>query len=116
MTNIFMIDDIFYESHGRWDGKYKFFTKNCGSCRFYSSRADNEDRCYWGVAWKRLVVRESPKKCQYYGLPSPREKNMVGEQERKRRICKRLKESDWKPDTNKPSYYYDLAEGRWNKE
>lgn len=114
MADVFTIDDIFHESHGRWNGKYKLFTKNCGGCKYHKKVSD-EDRCYWGIAWKRLAARYNPKKCQFYNLPSPRAKAVCAEL-KSRADTSSTKKSEWKPDTSKPSYYYDLAEGRWNIE
>ncbi len=69
----------------RLDGKFsKDRTKDCGNeCMFYELIIEHgrskshpcymsgdeipvrEERCYCGVAWKKIVPTEKPRKCQY---------------------------------------------------
>ena len=49
------------ERMSRWDGNYKFLTKDCEECQHHK-KAGGEDRCYAGIAWKRLVRVEKLRK------------------------------------------------------
>ena len=49
--------------YDRWDNTHKFHTKNCVECKFY---VDNTKRCQQGNAYKKLVMTEKPRKCQYW--------------------------------------------------
>jgi len=55
----------------RYDGLEKVRTKNCDSCP-YLRIVKNEERCYWGVAWKPLFPTERPAKCMLRDKQSPR--------------------------------------------
>lgn len=68
-------DLLIYATYSRWDGDYKYFTKDCKECPYYRI-INGEDRCYWGIAWKRLVKREKLRKCPYIKLESSREKEL----------------------------------------
>ena len=98
------LDLVDIKSFSRWNGTYKNFTKNCDGCEYYrrvdvviyvdkqttlpdfeepekidtGDKEITEDRCYWGVAWKRLVEPEKLRKCQYVNSPSPRKKMLEG--------------------------------------
>lgn len=53
----------------RWDGNLKYITKDCGGCQFYRELKDGEEEmklCGWGVAYKFLVQRERPRKCDLF--------------------------------------------------
>ncbi len=47
----------------RWDGTFKDYTKDCGSCEFYRI-IKNEKLCGWGVAFKYLVKPIKLRKCE----------------------------------------------------
>lgn len=69
---------------GKWDGSFKDKTKDCSDlCLFYDhvfipgrnrlhpcymsgdEITIDEERCYCGIAWKRLSLTDKPRKCQY---------------------------------------------------
>lgn len=54
----------------RYNGMSKCRTKNCDSCP-HLRIVNNEERCYWGVAWKPLIPQEKPQKCMLVDKPSP---------------------------------------------
>jgi len=58
-----------YRKH---NGKYKYLTNNCASCKFHFV-VEKQERCYWGVAWKKLLHKDALRECQYFNTPSPRE-------------------------------------------
>ncbi|MFH1503715.1 MAG: hypothetical protein ABIE36_03600 [Candidatus Diapherotrites archaeon] len=52
----------------RWDGELIYKTKDCDSCDFYRMIFRN-DLCGWGIAFKYLVQKEKPKKCEIRNRP-----------------------------------------------
>jgi hypothetical protein len=52
----------------RWDGRLIYQTKDCDSCNFYRKIKGNE-LCGWGVAFKYLVQKEKPRKCEIRNRP-----------------------------------------------
>lgn len=57
----------------QYDGSSKYLTKNCLVCDMYAT-LDDEKLCFWALSWSKLVSREAgPRKCEYFGKPSPRE-------------------------------------------
>ena len=60
----------------RWEGTIKDLTKDCRQgCQYYTV-ISKEERCYWGIAWKRLKGGRSLKKCAYKDVETPREKEL----------------------------------------
>jgi len=49
----------------KWDGSYRQFTKGCKGCGAYKKLGDDE-LCLDGIAWKRLIRVDNPRKCQYH--------------------------------------------------
>lgn len=68
-TNV-MSHMFFDRPINQYDGHFKDYTKNCGKCPYYKER--DGDRCYWGVAWKKLSPTKKPRKCILIDKPSPR--------------------------------------------
>ena len=52
----------------RWDGGLIYRTKDCEGCDFYRN-INNQSLCGFGVAFKYLVEREKPKKCEIKNRP-----------------------------------------------
>ena len=50
--------------NSRWNGFYKYRTKNCDDCS-YHLEVDKDELCLVGMAWKRLIQVKKPRKCQY---------------------------------------------------
>lgn len=64
----------------KWDGEYKWKTKNCDSCLFYLSftycswiTEKQTEVCNWGVAFKRLAEADNLRKCFYFDKHAPRD-------------------------------------------
>lgn len=55
-------------TYQRWDGGLIYRTKDCDSCDFYRE-INNQNLCGWGVAFKYLVEKEKPKKCEIRNRP-----------------------------------------------
>ncbi len=96
--------------YDRWNGKIKFRTRNCDGCEWYRLMPD--ERCYWGVAWKRLMDNNQQRKCQYYDKTSPRQEKF-DKLVRSKEESKILKENPLKVPERKG--YYDVTFGRWEK-
>lgn len=54
---------ILKRSWQRYDRFPKYKTKDCGCCKWYR-RIGDEDVCGHGIAFKILVPREDPRKCE----------------------------------------------------
>ena len=52
-------------SPNRWDGTNILYKKECDECPAYR-KIDDEERCYAGVAWKRLCKPNKLISCQSY--------------------------------------------------
>jgi hypothetical protein len=65
-------DILLFDKHNKYNGNYKYLTNNCPSCRF-DVVVEGQERCYWGVAWKKLVPKDKLHECQYHNTSSPRE-------------------------------------------
>lgn len=85
------MSEEFYQATSRrdYDGNGKYFTKDCVGCDYYRRviietrlnrfppsksviRRRDQERCYWGVAWKVLGDGWKMKKCGEIGGKSPR--------------------------------------------
>ena len=100
----------------KYDGKLKHLTENCPSCRF-DVTIDNQERCYWGVAWKVLVPTERPRECQFYDQPSPREESHKELLELTKKNAADLESflRESKANPKPPSSGYMDCIGRWEK-
>lgn len=58
-----------------WDGSTKSFTELCMGCEFYK-RVNNEDRCYWGIAYKVMDKSKILSYCQLKSRLSPRKERL----------------------------------------
>jgi hypothetical protein len=67
--------DLINATTSEWDGRSKSFTEQCGRCEFYRNIND-EDRCYWGIAYKVLDRTKTLSYCQSINKPSPRKQRL----------------------------------------
>ncbi len=67
IKRIVEINGIAKNSHNKWNGKSKYYTKQCPICICKVDFGD-ESRCYYGTAWKVLVNHRDGKlrKCEYF--------------------------------------------------
>ena len=94
------------ETYSRWNGNSKHRTRDCDGCGSYFEQA-GEERCYWGVAWKRLFPMEKPKKCEYAGKEGPREKKRRESEESKKKWDDRLEKLRQSEEQSKNPIIYE---------
>lgn len=59
-------------SKDRWDGKLIYTSRDCPDCP-YLERIDDKDYCFWGIAYKLLVLPDKKlRKCSKKEKQSPR--------------------------------------------